>query len=430
MSPSRTPTNFKFEVDFARELDLADPLRQYWDEFIITQRKGESCTYFCGNSLGLQPKRTKKFVDRELESWANSGVRGHFEKEEPWFTYHELSKSSLANLVGAKTTEVVAMNSLTTNLHLLFVSFYRPTKKKYKIMIEAGAFPSDRYIVESQLTFHGFDPNDGIIELQPREGEYSLRTEDIAKSIEIHGKELSLVFFSGVQYYTGQYFNIAEITSSGHKVDAKVGFDLAHAIGNVELQLHVNNVDFAAWCSYKYLNSGPGSVGGLYVHEKYASDSSIPRFAGWWGHDQNERFKMKNGFIPMHGADGWQLSNPNILSQAAHLASLEVFSETNIKSLRDKSRTLTGYLEYLLKEIDPGGRYFTIITPKDPESRGCQLSLLFSEEGNGIFKKLIEHNMIVDWREPNVLRVSPVPVYNTFEEVYHLPKLLEKLLHE
>lgn len=408
---------------FAKKLDQTDPLCSFRSKFHIPRVNGKPAIYFTGNSLGLQPKSTKKFIDEELNDWATLGVEGHIHSQRPWLYYHKFNKKALSKLAGAKPTEVVAMNQLTVNLHLMMTSFYRPTKTKYKILTEAGAFGSDQYAFESQVKFHGFNPSDAIIELSPREGEHTLRTDDILKSIEDNKNELALVVFGAVQYYTGQFFDIQKITKAGHHAEAYVGFDLAHALGNVPLQLHLHRVDFAVWCGYKYLNSGPGGIAGAFVHESHANNFELPRLAGWWGHNERERFQMKKGFQPMTGADGWQLSNFPVLSGAAQLASLKIFDETNMAELRKKSLKLTNYLEYLLKSIPGWQNYFIIITPSNPHERGCQLSLLMKKNGRKIFKRITQAGVIADWREPNVIRVAPVPLYNTFEEVFLFAKI-------
>ncbi len=320
------------------------------------------------------------------------------------------------------------MNQLTVNLHMLMASFYAPTSERYKIITEAGAFSSDLYAVESQIRFHGLNPDTAWVELKPRPEEFTLRTEDIVQAIEEHGKETALILIGGVQYYTGQRFNIKAITDAGHKAGAVVGFDLAHAVGNVPLNLNKDQVDFAVWCSYKYLNSGPGAIAGAFVHEKYANATDLPRLAGWWGHNEKERFQMRKGFVASPGVDGWQVSNVPIFQAAAHLASLEIFQEAGMKALRKKSVELTGYLEYLLKEADPLENSFTIITPDNPEERGCQLSLYMKQDGKKIFNKLTRAGIIADWREPNVIRVAPTPLYNTFEEVWQFAAVFKKAL--
>jgi len=408
---------FESTLAFAKSMDRKDALRTLRSNFLIPKVNGKQNIYLIGNSLGLQPKATKKFINEELTDWANLGGEGHEHSRRPWLYYHKFSKKALASLVGAKPSEVVAMNQLTVNLHLMLVSFFRPTSQRYKILTEAGAFSSDQYAFESQLKFHGLNPEEALIELKPREGEFALRTEDILKAIEDHSNEVALVIFGGVQYYTGQFFDLKKITEAGHRAGAIVGFDLAHAVGNVPVNLHDNDVDFAVWCSYKYLNSGPGGIAGAFVHERHAN-SDRPRFAGWWGHHERERFQMKKGFQPMEGVDGWQLSNVPVFQSAALLASLEIFSQTTINALRKKSLLLTGYLEFLLHQIPDHENHFTIITPSNPNDRGCQLSILMSKNGKKVFKKLTRAGVITDWREPDVIRVAPVPLYNTFEEVF------------
>jgi kynureninase len=419
---------FENSITFARKLDRLDSLKRFRSLFKIPVVDGKPSIYFTGNSLGLQPKSTTKFIKDELDDWATLGVEGHVHGKKPWLYYHKFTKKALAEIVGAKPIEVVAMNQLTVNLHLMFVSFYRPTKTRFKILTEAGAFPSDQYAFESQLKFHGIKPGKGLIELKPRKGEHTLRTEDILLAIQEHGKELALVIFGGVQYYTGQFFNIKKITDAAHKAGAVAGFDLAHAAGNVQLSLHKHNVDFAVWCSYKYLNSGPGGISGVFIHERHAKDFTLPRFAGWWGHHEEERFQMKKGFKPMMGADGWQLSNVPIFQSAAHLASLEIFQQAGIKNLRTKSLLLTSYLEFLLNEIDPTKKQFVIITPNNPEERGCQLSILMKQNGKKAFDRIAKAGVIADWREPDVIRIAPVPLYNSFEDVFVFAQIFKQSL--
>lgn len=420
---------YENSLEFAQQLDANDPLNAYRDRFYIPQINGRDCYYFTGNSLGLQPKTVRKYVEEELKGWETHGVEGHFEgHSKPWAYYHKFSKEAIARLVGARPLEVVSMNSLTVNLHLLMVSFYRPTQSRYKIICEAGAFPSDQYMFESQLKFHGLDPEDALVELSPRKGAQTLRQEDIEAAIKDCGEQLALVLMGGVQYYTGQLFNMKAITKAGHEAGALVGFDLAHAFGNVPLSLHDWGVDFATWCSYKYLNSGPGNVSGIFVHERFAEDQSLNRFAGWWGHNEQERFLMEKGFQPMPGADGWQLSNVNVISTAAHLASLEIFDEVGMEALRVKSLKLTGYMEFLIDQMSGDEGIFEIITPSDPEQRGCQLSIFCHQNGKALFQALTREGVIADWREPNVIRVAPVPLYNTFEDVYQFARILEVAL--
>jgi kynureninase len=423
---------FKSTRSFAQSLDRQDPLKKFRSLFHFPVMGHKRVLYFIGNSLGLQPKSTEKFIKQELQDWATLGVEGHLHAKRPWLYYHTFTKKNLAQLVGAKSTEVVAMNQLTVNLHLLLVSFFRPTKLRYKMIVEAGAFSSDQYAFETQLNYHGLDPSAALIELKPREGEQYLRTEDIISTIQQHGEQTAVVILGAVQYYTGQFFDVKRITEAAHAVGAYAGFDCAHAIGNVELNLHKNNVDFAVWCSYKYLNSGPGSVAGAFVHERHSKNTSLPRFAGWWGHDEQQRFLMKKGFIPIPGADGWQVSNFPVLTGAAHLASLEIFAQAGIKKLRKKSVLLTGYLEFLLQEINHtkrnGEKYFTLLTPSNPNERGCQLSIFFQQNGKKIFAKLTRAGVVADWREPGVIRIAPVPLYNTFEEVFTFSELLKNAL--
>ena len=416
--------DFSPTLEFARELDRQDPLRSYREQFHFPQHQGSDVLYFCGNSLGLQPKGVKDALLQELEHWQTYGVEGHFRGEMPWMYYHKFLSAQTARLVGAQEEEVVVMNTLTTNLHLMMVSFYQPTSDRYKIVMEAGAFPSDQYAVESQVRFHGFAPEEAIVEVAPREGEETLRTEDIVETIERQGAQTALVLFAGVNYYTGQFFDLPEIAAAGRRVGARVGFDLAHAAGNLPLQLHDSKADFAVWCSYKYLNSGPGGPSGVFVHERHAHAPELPRFAGWWGHDESQRFFMRKGFVPMRGAAGWQLSNAQIFSFAAHKASLDLFDEVGMPALREKSLLLTGYLEFLLQELNRAQPRYRVITPTDPAARGCQLSILTGSDGKELFDHLSANGAVCDWREPNVIRVAPVPLYNSFEDVWRLAELL------
>lgn len=419
--------NFENSRQFARDLDKADNLRTFRSKFLLPRINGKACIYFSGHSLGAAPKKARRYVNQELSDWSSQGVEGHLHAHKPWLYYHKFSKKILAEIVGAKPSEVVAMNSLTVNLHLMMVSFYKPTIQRYKIIIESGAFPSDQYAIESQLRYHGFNPDDALIEVKPRDGEYLLNTEDILRSINDNRETLALVLFGGVQYYTGQLFDLRKITEAGHNAGATVGFDLAHAVGNAELNLHKTNVDFAVWCSYKYLNSGPGGIGGAFVHERHFANR-LDRFAGWWGHDEKERFQMKKGYKASPGADGWQVSNVPVFQAASHLASLEIFEEAGMKALRKKSVRLTGFLEFLLKQIDPSEKHFTIITPSNAEERGCQISLFIKHNGKKIFNQLTKNGVSVDWREPNVIRLAPVPLYNTFEEVYTFAEIFESII--
>jgi kynureninase len=416
---------FQNDLKFAKKLDRLDELKSFRAKFHIPKINGKPSIYFSGNSLGLQPKTVSAFINQELKDWAQLGVEGHEHALRPWLYYHKFSKKMLANIVGARASEVVAMNQLTVNLHLMMVSFYQPTSERYKILTEAGAFSSDQYAFESQIKFHGLSPDRTLIELSPREEEFTLRTDDILSAIKEHGRELALVIFGGVQYYTGQLFDIEEITDAAHEVGAVAGFDLAHAVGNIELNLHKHNVDFAVWCSYKYLNAGPGGIAGAFIHQRHFDRTDIPRFAGWWGHHEKERFEMKKEFKPMHGIDGWQVSNVPVFQAAAHLASLEIFEEAGMKALRKKSVLLTGYLEFLLKEFDPMENYFKIITPSKPGERGCQLSLFLKKNGKRTFNALTKKGISLDWREPNVIRLAPVPLYNTFEEIFRFVEILK-----
>jgi kynureninase len=413
---------------FARHLDRTDPLRKFRREFLIPKVNGKPSIYLCGNSLGLEPRNVRKYLLEELDDWANLGVEGHVHGRRPWLYYHHLTKKPLARLVGAKPSEVVAMNHLTVNLHLMLTSFYRPSDQRFKILTEAGAFSSDQYAVASQIKLHGRNPDEVLVELSPRPGEHTLRKEDILTAIRRHGNQLALVLFGGVQYYSGQFFDLKAITAAAHEVGAYAGFDLAHAAGNVPLSLHDDKVDFAVWCGYKYLNSGPGSVAGAFVHERHA-DSGLPRLAGWWGHHEKERFQMKKGFVPMPGVDGWQLSNFPVLTGAAHLASLDIFDRAGMAALRRKSLKLTGYLERLLLAMNHHGNAFTIITPADPSSRGCQLSLRMNHlRGLRVFKAITRKGVIADWREPDVIRVAPVPLYNSYVDVYRFAEIFAEAL--
>lgn len=417
--------DFEFSQSWADAADAADKLAAYRSQFLIPQHKHQPVAYFCGNSLGLQPKATAEYIRQELDDWAQWGVEGHFHGQRPWFRYHSFFSEKTARLVGALPHEVVVMNNLTVNLHLLMASFYRPAGKRTRILMEAGAFPSDMYAVESQVRFHGLDPETHIVEISPRSGEFHLRTEDILSAIEREGDKLALVFFSGVQYYSGQAFEIAAITEAAHRAGAIAGFDLAHAAGNLQLKLHDWKVDFAAWCTYKYLNSGPGGVSGVFIHEKHGLDPSTPRLAGWWGHKEDVRFLMEKGFIPEPGAAGWQLSNAPVLSMAAHLASLDLFDEAGMEALSAKSASLTAWLDFVLNEAaarNPALDY-RIITPPPPH-RGAQISLLCGAQGKALFDHLSGQGVVADWREPNVIRMAPVPMYNSFGDVFRLAEAL------
>ncbi|QQS30662.1 MAG: kynureninase [Sphingobacteriales bacterium] len=414
------------------DLDAEDGLKSFRSLFFIPKTaNGEDVIYLCGNSLGLQPKTAQQYVEQELEDWRSLGVEGHLKAKNAWFYYHHFLADSLARLVGALPHEVVAMNTLTVNLHLLMASFYRPTTKRYKILIESPAFPSDKYAVVSQAQWHGLNPKDAIIEIAPRAGEHYLQTEDILNTIEQLGDSLALVLLGGVNYYSGQFFDMPAITQAGHKAGAMVGFDLAHAAGNLPMELHEWEVDFAAWCSYKYLNSGPGGVSGVFIHEKHANNPDTPRLSGWWGNDEKTRFDMRPDFMPQLGAAGWQLSNAQILPMAVLRASLEIFDQAGIHNLRQKSILLTGYLEQLLLKMNSevGNNPFSIITPEDIRERGCQLSIMFNgNQGRAIFDHLTQAGVIADWRNPNVIRVAPTPLYNKYEDAYRFVQLLQKAL--
>jgi kynureninase len=414
---------YKNTEEFSLQLDENDELKHYRNEFSIPlQKNGEEHVYLCGNSLGLQAKRTKSFINQELEDWATFGVEGHFHAKNPWMPYHEFLTESYSKIVGSKQSEVVAMNTLTVNLHLMMVSFYRPTKDRYKIIIEADSFPSDIYAVESQIKHHGYSVNDSLIKLTPRDGESSIRTEDISEIIDREGNEIAVIMLGGVNYYTGQVFDFETITKLGQDKGIVVGFDLAHAAGNVNLELHKWNVDFAVWCSYKYLNSGPGSVAAAFVHEKH-HNSDLPRFAGWWGHNKENRFKMPDEFNAIKSAEGWQLSNPPILSLAAIRASLSIFDEVGMEKLVVKSKKLTDYLLFLLNTIETNR--IEIITPKE---RGCQISIRVKNGDKELFNKITEKGVIADWREPDVIRVAPVPLYNSFSDVFNFYNILKAVI--
>jgi kynureninase len=412
---------------FAQQLDSQDSLNKYRNEFHFPKVNGKEVIYFTGNSLGLQPKQTKAYVDEIMNDWANLAVEGHFYAEKPWWDYQERFAKPLSKIVGAKPLEVTVMNTLTVNLHLLMVSFYRPTQKRFKIICEEKAFPSDQYMFQSQVNFHGFKPEEAILEIKRREGEHNIRTEDVLAKIKEIGDELALVLIGGVNYYTGQVFNMKTITAAGHQVGAYVGWDLAHAAGNVKLELHNWNVDFAAWCSYKYMNSGPGNASGCFVHEKHHTNPDLPRFAGWWGHNKERRFKMEAEFDPIQAADGWQISNLPVLSLAPYLASVEMFAEIGMEALIEKRDQITAYLEFILREIDKEVKgSFEIITPSNPSERACQLSVFLHGEGRSLFDYLMKNGVVVDWREPNVIRLAPVPLYCSFEDMYNFGQILKR----
>ncbi|MGC4040007.1 MAG: kynureninase [Flavobacterium sp.] len=413
---------------FAQQLDAQDELKNYRDEFIFPQHNGKNVIYFTGNSLGLQPKRTKKYVDEVMADWASLAVEGHFYAEKPWWDYHERFAGPLSKIVGAKPSEVTVMNTLTVNLHLLMVSFYQPTKTRYKIICEEKAFPSDQYMFQSQVAFHGLKPEDAIVEIKRRDGEHNIRLEDVLDKINEVGDELALVLIGGVNYYTGQVFDMKAITEAGHKTGAKVGFDLAHAAGNIKLELHDWDVDFAAWCSYKYMNSGPGNASGCFIHEKHHANKELNRFGGWWAQNKERRFLMEPKFDPIIGANGWQVSNLPVLSLAPYLASVEMFAEIGMEKLIKKRDLITSYLEFILHEIDNeiDGTEFEIITPLNQQERACQLSVFLHGQGRSLFDYLMKNGVITDWREPNVIRLAPVPLYCSFEDMYDFGQILKQ----
>lgn len=419
----------KNSLDYARSQDEQDSLNKFRSRFRLPLNdNGEPLIYLCGNSLGLQPVKTESYIKQELEDWAKFGVEGHTDAKHPWLPYHEFLTQSMAKIVGAKPSEVVIMNTLTTNLHLMMVSFYQPTKTKYKIIIESDAFPSDKYAVESQLKFHGYDPKEGLILWKPRPGEDLCRFEDLEDIMKEQGDEVALLMIGSTNYYSGQAFPLKKITELGHKHNCMVGFDLAHGAGNIQPNLHEVGADFAVWCTYKYLNSGPGSLGGCFVHERHENNNDLKRFAGWWGHNKETRFNMRHEFDALQGAEGWQLSNPPILSMAAIRASLDTFEEAGFDNLREKSVKLTGYLEFLIDGLNDDR--ITIITPRDPLSRGCQLSVQVKNADKNLHTKLTNAGVISDWREPDVIRVAPAPLYNSFEDVFLFANKLKEVLGE
>ena len=421
---------FENSKDFAKYLDGKDELKHFREKFYIPMVNGKESIYFTGNSLGLQPKTTQEYVLNELEDWANYAVEGHFHAKNPWVSYHEMFSPLLSEIVGALPEEIVAMNQLTVNLHILMTSFYRPTKKRYKIVCEAKAFPSDQYALFSQAQIHGLDPAEAIIEISPRENEHTIRTEDILSAIKEHGNEIAVVMFGGVNYYSGQVFDMKTITKAAHEVGAYCGFDLAHAAGNVSLKLHEWDVDFACWCSYKYLNSGPGGVAGAFIHQRHIGNKKLLRLAGWWGQAKANRFKMEKDFDPIPTAEGWQLSNAPVLSMAAHKASLDIFREAGIDNLIVKGKILCSYLLFILDEINENANedVIEIITPENETERGCQVSMLMLKNGKNIFDALKKEGVIADWREPNVIRVAPVPLYNSFEDIYKFGEIISTMI--
>lgn len=420
-----TPQNTQI---FAESLDKLDPLKKFRDRFHMPQQNGKDKIYFTGNSLGLQPKTASQYVQQELDDWAKLGGEGHFEARRPWFPYHEIFPQQLSKIIGCLPEEVVVMNSLTVNLHLLLVSFYRPTQKRYKIICEYKAFPSDQYVFESQVKYHGFDPATAIIEVKPREGQQAIRLEDIINTIQEHGDSIAIVLIGGVNYYTGQVFEMKKITEAAHSAGAYAGFDLAHAAGNIELKMHDWNVDFACWCTYKYLNSGPGSVGGAYIHQRHAGNKDMPRFAGWWGYTKETRFKMEKDFEAIPTAEGWQLSNAPVFSMAAHKAALDIFDEAGIEAVVKKGKQLSEYMIYIMKDINQRlpEKLISIITPTYETERGCQVSFIIKKKGKDVFNHLMEHGVSAGWREPEVIRVAPVPLYNSFEDIWRFGQIVEK----
>lgn len=421
---------FENSRSFACQLDQQDELRSFRDQFIMPVIDGRQQIYFLGNSLGLQPVRTAACLQQVMNKWANYGVEGFFMGDQPWLQYHDQLIQPLSQIVGALPHEVVVMNQLTVNLHLLLVSFYQPAQKRNKIICEARAFPSDQYMLETHVKYCGFRPDEVIIEVAPRAGEHTIRHEDILQAIEQHKDELALVLWGGLNYYTGQLFDMAAITKAAQAVGAKAGFDLAHAAGNIPLHLHDWNVDFAAWCSYKYMNSGPGGIGGAYIHERYHNDSTLPRFAGWWGYDKATRFLMQKGFNATRSAEGWQLSTPSPLLYAAHRAALDIFMEAGFDRLQKKRQLLNSWLWFLLDDLNSqqSEPVIEFITPRQEAERGCQVSMLMLQQGKKVFEELAKAGVIVDWREPNVIRLAPVPLYNTFEEVWQFTNILRQIL--
>lgn len=422
--------HYEFSEDFAISQDQYDSLAALRDRFHFPLVDGKKAIYFTGNSLGLQPVKAEEYILQELEDWKKFGVEGHFHAKNPWFSYHEPFAELLAPIFGAKPSEVVAMGSLTNNLHLLMVSFYRPTSTRYKILSEQKAFPSDLYALDSQAKFHGFNPKDVVVEIAPREGETTIRNEDVLAKIVELGDSLAMVMMGGVNFYTGQLFNMPEITKAGHSVGAIVGFDLAHAAGNVQVKLNEWGVDFAAWCSYKYLNSGPGSVAGIFVHEKHHKDESLPRFHGWWGNKADSRFKMERSFQPFHSAEAWQLSNAPVFSMAVHRASLEIYKEAGMEALCEKSKKLTGYTFACIQKIneEAGAELIQILTPQNVNERGCQISMVMKKNGRNVFDALLKNGILTDWREPDVIRIAPVPLYNSYKDVFNFYSTLKRIL--
>lgn len=419
--------NYQNTLEFASKLDEQDPLKDFGSQFLVPKHNGKDAIYLCGNSLGLQPRSAQKYLGDQLNNWKELAIEGFFTGEDPWLGYHKKLTHTLSNLLGAREEEITVMNSLTVNLHILMVSFYKPTIKRFKILIEGGAFPSDQYAVASQAKFHGYQPKDAIIEVFPREGEFTLRTADIVQKINEHGNELALVLFGGVNYFTGQLFDLEAITAAAHNAGAYAGFDLAHAAGNVPLRLSDWHVDFAAWCSYKYMNSGPGGISGIFVNEKHFQNKELSRFEGWWGNSEGNRFLMRPEFEAEKGAAGWQLSTSPVMPMALHKAALDIFEQAGgMRPLRTKSELLTGYLEFLINEVnkDAGNELFKIITSSNKSERGCQLSIVCKQNAKAIFNYLTENGVIGDWREPNVIRLSAVPLYNNFKQIFYAGRIL------
>ena len=424
---------YQNSLEFAQQLDEQDELKDYRNKFHIPVINGKETIYFTGNSLGLQPKSTKDYIAQELDDWAQWGVEGHFLGKNPWFAYHEMFAKPISKIVGAKEQEVVVMNNLTVNLNLLLVSFYRPTETRFKIICEAKAFPSDQYALEMQVRNVGLNPDEALIEISPREGERTIHNEDIIAAIEEAGDSLACVMIGGVNYFTGQVFDMKAITAAAHKVGANCGFDLAHGAGNIELKLHEWDVDFACWCSYKYLNSGPGGVSGIFVNEKHCNNTELPRLAGWWGHEKETRFLMEPGFKPMKSAEAWQMSNAPVLTMAAHKAAIDIFDEVGMDKLLKKQKLISGYLEFIIDDINSTlttpNTSLEIITPRNWDERGCQVSVIAHGYGKALFDTLTEEGVISDWREPNAIRMAPIPLYTSYEDIYRFGEILKNAIH-
>ena len=429
---SHSTTGFENTIEFAKNLDIDDPLKDFREKFLIPSINGKEQVYFLGNSLGLQSKNIKEEINKILDQWAGFGVEGFFIGKDRWLDYHDQLTKPLSGIVGAKPDEITVMNQLTVNLHLMMVSFYQPKGKRNKILFEAKAFPSDQYMLETHIRSRGLDPAEVLIEVAPRDGEHVIRNEDITDIIDGHSDDLALTLFSGVSYYTGQVYDIKVITEAAHRVGAIAGFDLAHAAGNISLQLHDWNVDFACWCSYKYLNSGPGAMGGVFIHERFHDDKSISRFGGWWGYDKDTRFKMEKGFKPIPTAEGWQISTPSILLYASQKAALQIFEQAGWKELQAKQQTLNNYLWLVLDELNGSleKKVIEFITPKNSEVISCQVSMLMLKRGKEIFEELGRQGVMVDWREPNVIRMAPVPLYNTFEDVWRFGNIILSIINQ